>query len=232
MTQEIAKQSTKALDGFDGGGGDDGSESIIKGTRIKFGNATKPTTWVLSDGTPLPPETKYVAHDLLRVTQKWPPGDGNDPPATKILGADEKFPNVEELNKEVPKDKWRTGPNGGPKGPFENAYVLYLLDSLTAAPFTYVGSTVGGMRAVHDLRERVQWMREFRAEHVVPEVMLADCHMPTKHGGRRRPHFNILRWVTFGGGGLVVATDSPQLTGPQTVEPPSAKEVTKDSVPW
>jgi len=70
---------------------------------------------------------------------------------------------------------------------------------------------------------------------------LRDKFMPTAYGGRQRPHFEIVRFVTFGDDGAVnssvlVASDAPSLAGPtasggmKTVETPSAKEAVKDEI--
>jgi hypothetical protein len=109
------------------------------------------------------------------------------------------------------------------------------------------------MRAVRELRDRVQWMRRFRGISVYPVVTPSDTFMPTRYGGRQRPHFVIERWVTFGDGGeckVLPAPTSPTLppateaAAPdladvrdgevrmRTVQPPSAKEAVNDEIPW
>jgi hypothetical protein len=236
MSQDMIKQNTRELDGFegfeDGIEGDDNAQStsIIQGTRVKFTNEAK---WVTYDGEQLPSERELVGVDILRIVQKWPPGDNNnnEPPKTTTLEPGQKFPDVDELNAKTPRAEWRTGPAGQPVGPYERAYVVYLLDPQTVARFTYITPTMGGGIAVRDLAERVEWMRKFRSARVYPVVTLSNTYMPTRYGGRQRPHFNIKRWVTFGSTGDVLpAADSPQLTGPKVVEPPTAKEVTDDEI--
>jgi hypothetical protein len=234
MSQEIEKRSVQELDGFDipDGGieGHDGEQSIIQGTRIKFGNAKQPTTWMKADGTPLPSEAKFVAVSLLRAVQKWPPGSDEGPPETRILTQGEKFPDTDKLNAETPRAEWRLDPGGELKGPFENAYALYLLDPATMARLTYMANTHGGKRAVRILRDQITDMRRFRGKHVYAEVMLSDTFMPTQYGGRQRPHFEISRWVTFGGNGDVLPeTDSPALPEPKAVKKPSEMNPTTAS---
>ena len=74
--------------------------------------------------------------------------------------------------------------------------------------------------------------------------------MPTKYGGRQRPHFVITNWLRLGGDGETLAVAGPapvtnppseakttktppeQESGAQTVDPPSAKEVTDDEIPF
>jgi hypothetical protein len=73
-------------------------------------------------------------------------------------------------------------------------------------------------------------MRRFRGGSVCPVITLTDTHMNTRFGGRQRPHFDVKRWVNFGGEGGAQPVLPPS-TG-HTVEPPTAKEATGDSVPY
>jgi hypothetical protein len=77
--------------------------------------------------------------------------------------------------------------------------------------------------------------------------------MTASRVGRQRPHFEVQRWVRLGDGGEALAVtgpipvgdppskaalDAPNKTPPEqesgvaTVDPPSAKEVTGDEIPW
>jgi len=74
-----------------------------------------------------------------------------------------------------------------------------------------------------------------------PVVILSDTFMPTKWGGRQRPHFKIVRWVRLGGeGGEVEALPPPPPTpaapssvqsAPPVVEEPSLREELDDDIP-
>src|SRR5262249_36906747 len=126
---------------------------------------------------------------------------------------------------------------------------------VTMDRFSFPTGTVGGSIATRDLTDKVKWMRKFRGENVFAVVSLGDTFMNARFGGRQRPHFEVKRWIRFGGGGEPLAVagpppvpdrssapatadDSPTKTPPeqesgvQTVDPPSAKEVTKDEIPW
>jgi hypothetical protein len=74
-------------------------------------------------------------------------------------------------------------------------------------------------------------MRRFRGQNVYPVVTLSDTFMPTRFGGRQRPHLEIKRWITFGDGTALSAAEPRLLpAGTQEVKPPSAKEVTEDEI--
>jgi hypothetical protein len=78
-------------------------------------------------------------------------------------------------------------------------------------------------------------MRAFRGLNTYPVVRLSNTFMKTRFGGRQRPHLEIVRWIRLGDDGSVLpVTEQPLLPdqGAKEVTPPSAKEVTKDSIPW
>jgi hypothetical protein len=103
------------------------------------------------------------------------------------------------------------------------------------ARYTWPTGTTGGAICTRDIVDRVGWMRKFRGANVYPVVTLADVFMNTRFGGRQRPHFNIVKWVSLdGGGALLTPTELPALESPPTappeVKPPSAKEATDDEI--
>ena len=224
---EVMKQP---LDGFSGlfedtvEGENSAANRLIQGQKVKFSNQA---IWMIGEGEELPKTRELVAVNVSRVTQKW--GDGQ-PIETHILEPGEKFPDIEKLNANTPQSEWREGPDGKLHGPWQNSYVVYLLDMTNAERFTYIGSTTGGGIAVRDLIDRTRWMRSFRGATVYPIVTLSDTFMPTRFGGRQRPNFVIKRWITLGSDGALATPDAPALSGPQTVAEPTAKEVTEDEI--
>jgi len=138
------------------------------------------------------------------------------------------------LNADTPKSEWREA-FGKLKGPWEAQHIVRLLDPATMDRYSFPTSTNGGHASVAELRQRTRDMRKICGERVFAVVRLRDTFMPTAFGGRQRPHFEIVRFVTFGGDGSTVlaASDAPALTGPsamKTVETPSAKEVVQDEI--
>jgi hypothetical protein len=234
---EVAKSSTPIVDGFQGyedavEGNESPANRLIQGQLVKF---TNEATWVIdSSGEKLPETLELVAINVTRVVQKW--GKEKGPPInTKVLEPGEKFPDLEKLNENTPRSEWREGPDGKLHGPWQAQYLVYLLNVDTVERFTYATGTIGGGIAVRDLVDRTRWMRQLRGENVYAVVTLADVSMNTRFGGRQRPHFLIKRWVALGGGGgkdKLPATEAPALPGPQTVTPPTAKEVTGDEIAY
>ena len=183
-------------DGFDDA--DEGQQSarVIQGAKIAFSNDGK---WVNAEDEVLPAELEVVAVKIGRVLQKWIaqlPVDGE----TRFLEPRE-HPDIEALNAACPQSEWSPDLNGKPRGPFQLQNVVYLVDMATMQKFTYPTGTVGGGICVHELKDAVQLMRQFRGPGVYPVVSLANTFMNTRFGGRQRPQFKILRWISFGPGG-------------------------------
>jgi hypothetical protein len=239
---DIIKKDPTSIDNFagweDGVEGDDRPEGagIIQGTLIKFTNEGK---WVTRDGEELPTDLDLVAANVNRVVQKWSEGQ---PVETIILEPHQKFPDIEEMNEKVPKKEWVEGPDGNMRGPWQAQHILYLLDPKTMDKYTFPTGTTGGRIAIRELVDKTTWMRRLRGPNVYAVVLLSDTFMNTKWGGRQRPHFKIVRWVSLGGeGGQVEAlpppTPPPQQAPAQSelplngVKEPSLAEEMDDEIP-
>jgi len=235
----VMKKDPTSIDNFsgweDGVEGDDRPENagIIQGSLVKFSNEAM---WVTRDGDELSADLELVAVDVGRVVQKW---QDDRPIETIVLQPHQKFPDVEEMNEKVPKKEWVKGPDGKPRGPWQSQHILCLLDPKTMDKYTFPTGTAGGRIAVRELLEKLMWMRRLRGPGVYPVILLSDKFMNTRFGGRQRPHFKIVRWVSLGSeGGEVEALPSPtppQQTMAQSelplVQEPSLQEELNDSIP-
>jgi hypothetical protein len=212
---DIIKKDPTSIDNFagweDGVEGDDRPQGagIIQGTLIKF---TNEATWVTRDGEELPADLELVAVNVNRVVQKW---WDQQPVETIILKSHEKFPDIKKMNEKTPRGEWVEGRNKGEMvGPWQAQHILYLLDPKTMDKYTFPTGTDGGRIAVGELRDKLVWMRRLRGPNVYPVVTLSDTFFPTRFGGRQRPHFKIVRWVSLGGEGGQI----------EALPPPTAKE--------
>jgi hypothetical protein len=238
MSNVVKKDST-GIDNFagweDGVEGDDRPESagIIQGSLIKFSNEAM---WVTRDGDELSADLELVAVDVGRVVQKW---QDDRPVETIVLQPHQKFPDVEEMNEKIPRTEWVKGPDGQLRGPWQSQHILYLLDLKTMDKFTFPTSTTGGRIAIRDLRDKTMWMRRVKRDpNVCAVVLLSDTFMNTKWGGRQRPHFKIVHWVSLGSeSGQVEALPPPPQTTSQSDSPlnevkePSLAEEMDDEIP-
>jgi hypothetical protein len=236
--------STTALDGFSGFNqeveGDDSQQqggSSIQGTLLKF---TSEGEWVTGNGDPVPPGLELIVVDIVRQVQKWINGQPAGPPL--IVPPGEKFPDVKAMNDAAPKSEWREDLNGNMVGPFQAQILVYFLDARTLDKYTFPTSTIGGGICCRELADKVAWMRKYRGPKVSAVITLADVFMNTKYGGRQRPHFNIVRWIGFDGGGdKALPASKPPLEGGAVakseappwneVEEPSLAEEMNDDLP-
>lgn len=210
---------TKAemIDGFDVDADEEGfgPRRVIQGGKLKF---TNDFTWIDSNEEEIPATLELIVADRARVLQKW--GQDGAPLETRFLEPEERWPDVEALNKAAPKNEWREG-FGNPVGPWECSWVLYFLNPLTGDKYTYVTGTTGGHMAVGDLSDKIKIMRRLRG-HVYPVVTLSDTFMQTKFGGRQRPSFKVVRWVSLDGDAALPAPEEAPRALPAQEQPAAA----------
>jgi hypothetical protein len=208
MSDELKNPSN---DGFDDASEDQQSPRVILGTKLAFSNDS---IWVDADDEVVPPGLEVVAVRIGRVLQKW----ADKLPVETTFLAPGEHPDLEALNEACPQSEWGLDLNGKPRGPWQLQNVVYLVNLETMQKYTYPTGTVGGGVCVHELKDAVQLMRKFRGPGVYPVVSLSDTFMKTKFGGRQRPHFKILRWVTFDPVGTALPPTSPSLLPPSQPE--------------
>src|SRR6516165_6585134 len=190
---EIMKVPETVLDGFDSDADESQSRRVIQGVRVAFTNDFE---WVDNNDETMLRDRELIMVDRVRVLQKW---IDQMPVETRFLEPNEKWPNTKAMNEVAPRSEWREGPSGEPQGPWSCQWIIYLVDPLTLDKFTYPTNTTGGHIAVGDISDRIKNMRRFRGEHVYPVITLSDTFMNTRFGGRQRPHFEVKRWIKFGG---------------------------------
>jgi hypothetical protein len=191
MDEKTKNMPVAIDDGLDAISDDDAS-GIIKGTKLKFTNDGE---WETGDGVAIAADRELIVVEIVKAVQKW---IDQLPVETCVLAADEKFPDIDELNAEAPREEW-CEKFGREVGPWQKCYVVYLLDPETVQIFTFPTSTDGGSRAIRELREATRLARRIRGANIYPRVRLADAHMNTRYGARQRPHFNIIHYETLGG---------------------------------
>jgi hypothetical protein len=196
-------------DGFAGyvdtyeGGDDDGfvNQHVIEGTRIKFTNDFR---WVDSEDTPLDPNLELVVVKIKRYVQKW---IDEKPVETRELAPNQPYPDIKAMNDACPEAEWHEA-FGKLRGPWQAETVLYFSDAaLDMYTFIAPTRTVGSIRAVNELVDKINRMRRYRGAGILAVVRLSSTPMPTQYGGRLRPHFNV-RFVAPDGGTVTALTDS------------------------
>jgi hypothetical protein len=244
MRSEIETAMPHTLDGFGGfteaveGGGQPVSGVSLLGLKLKYLDPI----WTDPDEQEV--KGPLVVHDVLRKVQKWL--DDTRPAETIVLAPGQPWPDIEKLNAECPKDQWREKFNRF-QGPWAGEHVVLFFDDKTMVRYWWPSpiTTIGSAIAVRELVAQTKLMRSYRGEHIYPLVELSHTFMSTNYGGRERPNLIVKSWVRFGEGGSLVLPPSnePVLTGSataaasnplgmQTVEKPTAKEVTGDEIKY
>jgi hypothetical protein len=191
MSDDV-KKNTPAIytDGFDGETDEDRS-GIMRGRKTKFDDG-----WTCR-GEPISPDREFIALETLKALQKWVPGR-KGPAETIIIDAGQPWPDVDAMNEECHRSEWQDK-FGKLVGPWQKVRALYFIDQQTGQVYSYIASTIGGMRAVRDLREATRHARKLRGAPVLAVFTLGECYMPTQYGGRQRGDFKILRYEAMGG---------------------------------
>jgi hypothetical protein len=79
-------------------------------------------------------------------------------------------------------------------GSWQRQHVLEHVDLADMQRYSWPTGTIGCTRCIADLRDRILLMRRFRGENVYPTVRLSHIFMPTRFGGRERPHIEVKGW--------------------------------------
>jgi len=159
---------------------------FIRGTIMKF------VDWRYYAGkqaTPIPDGTKLVALATVALWQRWQDGK----PAEHILRKPgEYLPAREELG-HLDKNEWPKDSGGEPNDVWQNTRLVYLVHPVSAAAYTFSTSSGGGRSAVSKLGGAIKRMRAAHP-NAVPVVELRAEEMPTKHGRKSKPKFEIVDW--------------------------------------
>jgi hypothetical protein len=255
MTSNEVKKASPELDGFagfsdqvEGGDTQSGTGVSLLGQKLKY----LAPIWTDPDEREI--KGPLVAHDLKRKVQKWLNDAG--PAETIELKPGEPWPDIDAMNEKCPKSEWREK-FGKLQGPWQGEHVMLFFDPDSMARFWWPSpiTTIGSAICVRELVAQTSLVRNFRGAQVYPLVELSHTLMTTGFGDRERPSLVVKGWVRFGEGDQSLpVTEAPALAKPtppaaqldqfaskpgtpkaasmQTVEPPSAKEVTGDEIPW
>jgi hypothetical protein len=137
----------------------------------------------------LPPETVLVAIDVITAWVKW---QAKQPVEHRITRAGEQHPDRDDLP-DKNKTKWEIGLDGQSADPWKDTRYLRLIDPLTGADYTFVTDSIGGRRAVSDLKSQIRNVR-YAHPNAVPVVKLRSTTMNTKYGLKPRPLFEVIGW--------------------------------------
>jgi hypothetical protein len=195
---------------YDDGWNDiDATERVIQGDLIKCVDGN----WTAKDGTSVP--KRLLALATITMVQLW---KDKTPVQTIVKRPGQPWPNIDDLNAEIPQDEWELGLDGKLRPPWQRQFAIYFLDPETAANYTFANGTTGASIAVANLKDAIKWQRAIRGDHVLPLVELSNKPMKTKFGSKLRPHFQIVEWRNLDAGFAVHPRAQPQLAAPAKVD--------------
>jgi hypothetical protein len=244
MNELVKRQRIFELDGFNDftdeveGEEERASGRVIQGVKIRFDDPH----WYNNVGQHLTGKLLTTV-GVINVVNKWDL-QKNVPLETQILAPGEKFPNFTKRNAECPESEW--GDKFGKwTGPWQGQHVVYFIDEhynkySWPSPVTTIGSAI----AVRELADQIRMVRQVKGENVYPVTELGHIDFPTRVGLKQRPYLlNIKNWIRLGAeqiGDPLPAPDTPMTietthgtgtpAGAQSVEKPTAKEVTDDEI--
>jgi hypothetical protein len=205
---------TPSTDGFDTPDNDIGSGA----TFVTF-NATTQGFWFYRDGAPVR-RAPWIAVQCRKEAVLWCD--------KKIIDRvdESESPDLDALNSAIPQKDWEEGFDDEPKPPWQMQYSIYFVNPETGEKIISANSTFGQKAAYADLKDKVQFRRRYRGEHVVPVVELSSRTMKTRFGLKPRPHFEVLEWQHFG------PPAAPAIAAPTGPVPKiSPAEIVMDEIP-
>jgi hypothetical protein len=124
------------------------------------------------------------------------------------------WPDTDAWNAQLPAAEKVPDFNGNPTGPWFKEATLRFVDPDTLTKYTWTArlSTAGAAMCVRDIKDKVQYMRQFRPG-ATAVVELSTTPMRTKFGERPRPHLEVASWIQQGSsddGDAVAALPAPQ----------------------
>jgi hypothetical protein len=162
----------------------EGTGSLLRGSMAKF----KDEHFWLDTTTDITGST-WIVTDVVTAWLKW---SDNQPAEHRITQPGRRHPDSDELP-DTDQDQWKPGLDGKPADPWKDTRYLYLVDGKTAAEITFVTDTVGGRRAVGDLKRQVANMRTAHPR-ALPVVRLDEGTMLSRFGPKPKPTFTVVDW--------------------------------------
>jgi hypothetical protein len=149
-------------DGFEDNDSD--TDRLLQGTRLVCVDGE----WKTPDGTAIPPGKRYFVVGTAEGLQHWQGGELLKETIKKAN--EERLPDIEPLNNEIPQADWDVGING-PRPPWSHVFAVYLLDPEDGSIHTHLNSTAGA--AIH---ARIKEPRQVEARDARWPQGIANCH--------------------------------------------------------
>ena len=210
MSQEIATRD----DGF--AVSERSGTNLLKGIMVKFADGTFKAnkTETLQQG---PQGPALVVVGIVTCWIRWQAGR---PVEHKITRSGQAQPWRADLGDDD-RTEWELDLGGLPSDPWRDTRYVYLIDPRSGKTYSFVTDSVGGRRAVGELKDAIMTVRQAQPG-ALPVVRLATSSMKTKYGVKARPDFQIVDWR----GG------TPSEPAEQTEDAQAFGVPLDDEIPW
>jgi len=201
VADDVKLPAAPATDNWDAvpetGGG------VIVGSKIKYDFNEKVFT---IDGMEADPSDTFAVMDAIPAWVKWAVS-GNPPLEHRITKPGQYHPKRHEMP-DRDESEWQIGRQGKAEDPWKDTRYVLMINTETAAKYTFITDTYGGSVAVSELKDRIKTVRQARPG-VIPIVKLISWTMPTGYGIKPRPKFEVVGW-SGGSAAPAPANDSKQ----------------------
>jgi hypothetical protein len=132
---------------------------------------------------------QQIVHEIFRVSGALFPARDELP----AMFAGSEFADLVTLDKA----RWPLGPSGKPSDPVQHSFYLWLFDFDAMADFTFISSTIGGLRAVRQLCREIAYKQEMAdgAEVYAVIALTVGRRNSRAYGVVLEPDFPIQHWV-------------------------------------
>jgi hypothetical protein len=159
--------------------------SLIIGKIVRFTDGH----FVVDKTEKLAADVQLVAVSATTLWMRWKDGL---PAQHRITQAGQQHPDRDDLpDNDV--SLWEPGLDGKPSDPWRDTRYLRLVDPKTGADYTFITDSIGGRRAVSELKSQIGNVRSAHPK-AVPIVRLVAVDMKTKFGTKKRPSFVVVDW--------------------------------------
>ncbi len=167
---------------------DDRGLIITKPDKVKQGQmgAFVDGRWSPRGGEVFPPGTRMLFRGMVRAVQGW----HHNELIGEFIEWREELPDIDELNKQIPRDTWDLGFDG-PREPYALFHVVYLTNKSDGATYTFSLPTYGQKLAYDELQTKLA-IDAAEGKHGIPEIELHSKVMSLRRGPKQRPFYEVV----------------------------------------
>jgi hypothetical protein len=162
--------------------------------------------WSPRGGETFQPGTRMLFRGMVCAVQGW---QGGQLIGEYIEQPDKPLPDIELLNKEIPKNTWDIGLDDEPREPYAKYRVVYATNKEDGATYTFSNCTLGQRIGYEELQTKLA-IDAAEGKRGIPEIELCSKPMATRKGPKLRPFFKVVGYFGDGAPQAVERGPTPQ----------------------